>query len=153
VPHRETELLAHEVDACHLDETLMALERDGTRWPRAAAALLPLLRDRNHVRLETLPNGAYWAVQPNVGYSPQCRERVRESLAGLVPLTPLLLSGGPGNVYVRDLHARDTLLLKRYPNRPIFIVRRDSSAAGVTLRYQRASRDSLQQSWVWATQW
>ncbi|MFN2565257.1 MAG: hypothetical protein ABR499_09645 [Gemmatimonadaceae bacterium] len=153
VPHRETELLTHEVDACRLEEALMGLERTGTRWPRAAAALLPLLRDRNEVRLAQLPNGAFWPVQPNVGYSPQCRARVSESSSGIVPLAPLLLSGGPTNVYVRDLHARDTLLLKRYPDRPIFVVRRDSSAAGVTLRYHRAMRDSLQQSWAWASQW
>jgi hypothetical protein len=40
VPRRETELLTHEVDACRLEEALMSLERAGTRWPRAAAALL-----------------------------------------------------------------------------------------------------------------
>jgi len=153
VPRRETELLTHEVDACRLDEALMGLERAGTRWPRAAAALLPLLRDRDSVRIATLPNGSFWAVDPNVGYSPQCRERVSESAAGVVPLAPLLLSGGPTNVYARDLHARDSLLLKHYPNRPIFVVRRDSTAAGVTLRYHRASRDSLQGSWAWASQW
>ena len=153
VPHRETELLTHEVDACRLDEALTGLERAGTRWPRAAAALLPLLRDRDQVRLARLPNGAFWAVQPSAGYSPQCRERVAESSAGVVPLAPLLLSGGPTNIYVRDLHARDTLLLKRYSDRPVFVVRRDSSAAGVTLRYHRASRDSLQGSWAWSSQW
>jgi 4-amino-4-deoxy-L-arabinose transferase-like glycosyltransferase len=153
VPHRETELLTHEVDACRLEEALMVLEREGKRGAQATAALMPLLRDRGQVRLATLPNGAFWPVQSTVGYSPQCRERVRESSEGLVPLAPLLLSGGPSNVYVRDLHARDTLLLKRYPNRPIFVVRRDSSATGVTLRYHRASRDSLQQSWAWAAQW
>ena len=153
VPHRETELLTHEVDACRLEEALMVLEREGTRGAKATAALVPLLRDRDQVKLATLPNGAFWPVQSTVGYSPQCRERVRESAAGVVPLAPLLLSGGPTNVYVRDLHARDTLLLKRYPDRPVFVIRRDSSAAGVTLRYHRASRDSLQQSWAWASQW
>ena len=153
VPHRETELLTHEVDACRLDEAVQVLEREGTRGAKATAALTPLLRDRNYVKLATLPNGAFWPVQSSVGYSPQCRERVRESATGLVPLAPLLLSAGPTNVYVRDLHARDTLLLKQYPNRPIFVVRRDSTAAGVTLRYYRASRDSLLGSWAWAAQW
>jgi hypothetical protein len=153
VPHRETELLTHEVDACRLEEALMVLEREGTRGAKATAALMPLLRDRDQVKLATLANGAFWPVQSSVGYSPQCRERVRESSAGVVPLAPLLLSGGPTNVYVRDLHARDTLLLQRYPARPVFVVRRDSSTAGVTLRYHRASRDSLQQSWAWAAQW
>jgi hypothetical protein len=153
VPHRETELLAHEVDACRLEEAVMALERDGSRGPKATAALTPLLRDRDQVRLATLPNGASWPVQSSVGYSPQCRERVSQSSAGVVPLAPLLLSGGPTNVYVRDLHARDTLLLNRYPDRPIFVVRRDSTAAGVTLRYHRAVRDSLLRSWAWAAQW
>jgi 4-amino-4-deoxy-L-arabinose transferase-like glycosyltransferase len=153
VPHRETELLTHEVDACRLEESLLVLEREGTRGPNAVAALMPLLRDRDQVKLAMLPSGAFWPVQSSVGYSPQCRERVQESSAGLVPLAPLLLSGGPTNVYVRDLHARDSLLLKQYPNRPIFVVRRDSSAAGVTLRYHRASRDSLIGSWAWAAQW
>jgi hypothetical protein len=153
VPHRETELLTHEVDACRLEEAVLVLEREGRRGPDAVAALTPLLRDRDQVKLATLPSGAFWPVQPSVGYSPQCRERVQESSVGLVPLAPLLLSGGPTNVYVRDLHARDSLLLKQYPNRPIFVVRRDSSVAGVTLRYHRASRDSLIGSWAWAAQW
>ena len=153
VPHRETERLTHEVDACRLEEAVLVLEREGTRGPNAVAALMPLLRDRAQVKLATLPSGAFWPVQPSVGYSPQCRERVQESSAGLVPLAPLLLSGGPTNIYVRDLHARDSLLLKQYPNRPIFVVRRDSSAAGVTLRYHRAARDSLIGSWAWAAQW
>jgi hypothetical protein len=153
VPHRETELLTHEVDACRLDEALTVLEREGTRGAKATDALTPLLRDRAEVKRARLPNGAFWPVQSSVGYSPQCRERVRESSEGVVPLAPLLLSGGPTNVYVRDLHARDTVLLRHYPSRPIFVVRRDSSAAGVTLRYHRASRDSLLGSWAWATQW
>jgi hypothetical protein len=153
VPHRETELLTHEVDACRLEEAVTVLEREDTRGPSATAALMPLLRDRDQVKLATLPNGAFWPVQSSVGYSPVCRERVRESSTGIVPLAPLLLSGGPTNLYVRDLHARDTVLLNRYPNRPIFVVRRDSTAAGVTLRYHRALRDSLLTSWAWATQW
>ncbi len=153
VPHRETELLTHEVDACRLDEAILVLEREGTRGAKATAALVPLLRDRDQVKLVGLPSGAFWAVQSSAGYSPQCRERVRESSAGIVPLAPLLLSGGSTNVYVRDLHARDSVLLRRYPNRPMFVVRRDSSAAGITLRYHRASRDSLLSSWAWASQW
>jgi hypothetical protein len=153
VPHRETELLTHEVDACRLDEALQVLEREGTRGARATASLMPLLRDRNQVKLATLPNGAFWPVQSSVGYSPQCRERVRESGNGVVPLAPLLLAGSPTNVYARDLHARNSVLLQRYPNRQIFVVRRDSTAGGITLRYHRASRDSLLGSWAWATQW
>lgn len=153
VPHRETEQLTHEVDACRLEEAVLALERQGARGSSAVAALMPLLRDRGQVKLLTLPSGAFLPVQAGVEYSPQCRERVQESSAGVVPLAPLLLSGGRSNVYVRDLHARDSVLLKQYPNRPIFIVRRDSSTAGVTLRYHRASRDSLIGSWAWATQW
>jgi hypothetical protein len=78
---------------------------------------------------------------------------VSESASGIVPLAPLLLSGSSSNIYARDLHARDTLLLKHYPNRPVFVVRRDSTPAGITLRYHRASRDSLQGSWAWASQW
>jgi hypothetical protein len=132
---------------------MLALERDGASGPKAVAALMPLLADRDRVKLAKLPSGAFWPVQPDVGYSPQCRERVHESSAGIIPLAPLLLSGGPSNIYVRDLHARDSLLLKRYPDRPIFVVRRDSSAAGITLRYHRASRDSLLGSWAWAAQW
>jgi hypothetical protein len=153
VPHREAELLTHEVDACRLEEAVMSIERGNARGPKATAALMPLLRDRDEVKLMTLANGAFWPVQSGIGYSPQCRERVTQSSAGVVPLAPLLLSGSPSNVYVRDLHARDTLLLKQYPDRPVFVVRRDSSAAGATLRYHRASRDSLLGSWAWASQW
>jgi hypothetical protein len=64
----------------------------------------------------------------------------------VVPLAPLLVLDD-GNVYARDLHARDTLLLAAYPNRPIYALRATSTAADAVPVFVPVSRDSLHRAW------
>ena len=51
-------------------------------------------------------------------------------------------------MYARDLHARDTVLLKRYPSRAVYLVRPPSDAEGVLPRFWPLSRDSLRAAWA-----
>jgi hypothetical protein len=57
-------------------------------------------------------------------------------------LAPLLLARD-GNVYVRDLHERNALLAREYPNRALFLLRPPSSGAGAAPVFHPLSRDSL----------
>jgi hypothetical protein len=75
--------------------------------------------------------------------------RVEETAAGITPLAPLLAVGGPSdrNIYVRDLHARDSLLLAEYPDRPIFLLRPATAAPSAMPAFSPVSRDSLVAEW------
>ena len=51
------------------------------------------------------------------------------------------------NIYARDLHARDTLLLAAYPNRPIYLLRPASAAPSAMPAFFPVSKDSLTAAW------
>jgi hypothetical protein len=63
-----------------------------------------------------------------------------------LPLAPLLVLND-GNVYARDLQARDTLVLAAYPDRPVFALRAASPAAHAIPVFIPISRDSLARAW------
>jgi hypothetical protein len=50
-------------------------------------------------------------------------------------------------VYARDLHGRDTLLVRAYPERPIFLLKPATEAIGEPPRFYPVSRDSLERAW------
>ena len=154
-PHVET--LYRAVDVCRLDSATTALEsaanRDGTRdAPKADPypQLAPLLADSARVEGRRLGPGANAHVQIGATYSAHCMRRVAETAAGITPLAPLLAVGGPSdrNIYARDLHARDTLLLAAYPDRRIFLLRPSSAAPSAMPAYFPVSRDSLAAAWL-----
>jgi hypothetical protein len=51
-------------------------------------------------------------------------------------------------VYARDLHARDSVLLSRYPSRSVYLVRPPSDGDGALPRFWPISRDSLRADWA-----
>jgi hypothetical protein len=61
---------------------------------------------------------------------------------------PFLVAGGEHIVYARDLHARDTMLLSRYPTRSVYLVRPPSDSEGVLPEFWPLSRDSLRAAWA-----
>ncbi|MGD0484644.1 MAG: hypothetical protein ABSB58_08305, partial [Gemmatimonadales bacterium] len=84
---------------------------------------------------------------PGTRYPPECAAKVLEDREGFTLYTPLILATYSGNVYVRDLHAGDTLALAMYPGRPIYLVRPAGPAERSTPRFYPVSRDSLAQAW------
>ena len=92
--------------------------------------------------------GVRLRIQRDYVYSAHCRRRVAETAAGTTPLVPLqAVAFSDGNVYARDLHARDLLLLAAYPSRPIYLVHPTSEAAGAPPAFYPVSRDSLTRAW------
>jgi hypothetical protein len=85
-------------------------------------ALLPLLADSARVDRTLVGPGISVAMQRGYVPAPVCLSRVREMLEGITPLAPMLTLND-GNVYVRDLHERDTLVSAMYPGRPIYFLR------------------------------
>jgi len=140
------ESIYRSVDACRLDAALSALETHPEGGAQATATLQGLTGDSARITPVQLAPGANVRIDSTYRYSQRCRTRIAESRAGVLPLAPLLVLDD-GNVYARDLHARDTLLLAAYPTRPVFALRAASPAAKAVPVFVPVSRDSLTRAW------
>ncbi len=150
ISHPDAELFYRWVNACRLDSALAALEQAGGRGspvPDATAELWPLLADSLHVSTVALTNGSRLRVDSRVGYSGRCSARLAETQAGVLPLSPYTLFPKDGNVYARDLHERDTLLLAAYPKRSVFLLRPETPDHAAMPRIYPVSVDSLRRAW------
>ncbi len=147
ITHTEAELLYRGIDTCVLDEGVAELEQRGVRGSGAFEALRPLLRDSARVVKTEYSTDITERVLPGLPYPPRCTQRLREDSTGFTLLGPVLVMQPGGNVYARDLHARDTLLIRQYPDRPLFLLRREGGAIGAPLVALPLSRDSLERAW------
>jgi hypothetical protein len=148
VPHAESQALYHSVDACALERGIDSLEHAGVRGDEARAALLPLLADSLRVVKSPFSADSTERVLPGSSYGPRCVRRIKEDHAGFTVFLPFLVADGERVLYARDLHARDSVLLARYPSRSIFLVRPPSDSEGASPRFWPISRDSLLADWA-----
>lgn len=148
VARSETELLYRNIDTCQLEQAIRQLERDGDRDHRALEILEPLLRDSARVVKSELSPDRTERMVAGMPYPPLCTRRIAEDRNGFTLLAPLLAMDGGTNIYARDLHARDTLLLAQYPGRPIYLLSPTSNAIGAPLQLTRLPLDSLRREWL-----
>lgn len=143
----EAEWLYRSVDVCELDGGVTQAEQRGLKGPAALAALRPLTADS--IRLVATPFSADFSERylPGTRYPPACAAKVREDREGFTLYTPLILALYGGNVYVRDLHAQDTVALRMFPGRPIYLVQPAAASERSTPRFYPVSRDSLARAW------
>jgi hypothetical protein len=135
------------VDACLLENAIADAETAGRRGPAALAILTPLLRDSARVVRSPFSVDDSEGYLPGAAYGGRCAARLAEDSAGYTLYTPLLLAQRGGNVYARDLHARDTVLVRMYPDRPVFLLRRASATVDAPIRFYPVRRDSLAEAW------
>ena len=147
VPRSEAELLYGKVDACVLEQRLSALERAGTRDTAALAALLPVLNDSARTVKSPYSLNVTERYLPGAVYTPTCIQRLAEDQAGFTLLAPLLYRDWGTNVYARDMHERNMALVRRYPNRPVYLLRPSTNATGVMPELYPLRRDSLHAAW------
>ena len=147
VPRSEAQLLFLNVDACSLEQAVERLENGTSRGEAAFQALRPLLADSARLIASPLSPDSKEQVLPGSRYSARCIARIKEDRSGFTLFTPLLLAHGGGNVYARDLHGRDTLLLRYYPNRKLYLLKPASTKVGEPPRFYPLSRDSLEEAW------
>ncbi len=147
VPRSETETLYRAVDSCQLEEMISSLEHAGIRGAAATASLGALVGDSARVVETTLSPDKTERVLPGTRYPPDCVRRILEDRAGYTFFTPLLASGFGPNLYARDLHGRDSVLLAEHPARPVYLLRATSSQVGAPLRLYPLSRDSARADW------
>jgi hypothetical protein len=147
VPRSETELLYGKVDACVLEQGIGAAERSGIRDSAALSALVPLLVDSARVVKSPFSPDITERYVPGTAYTPTCVERVSDDRVGFTLLAPLLYADWGSNVYARDMHERNLALVRRYPNRPVYLLRPRSNATGAVPELFPLRRDSLQAAW------
>ncbi len=147
VSRTDAERLYRYVDTCVLHERLLELEAGDLRSEAAVQALTPLMRDSARVVLSDVSPDRTERMLPGSSYSAECTARVMDDRAGFTSVTPLLLATGGGNVYARDLHARNLVLLRAFPDRPVFLLRPAGFAEGLPPTFVALRRDSLETVW------
>ncbi len=147
VSRTQAELLYGSSDRCRLELAVERAEQAGLTGATAFEAMLPVVSDS--VRLVRAPFSIDPTAKllPNSTYTQVCLERIRDEQAGFTVTLPLLLADKADNIYARDLHRRDTLLLREYPDREVFLLKPPSTELGAEPVFTALSRDSLWRSW------
>jgi hypothetical protein len=137
-----TETIYRTTDACVLEGAITALEARGARGADAERALAARTADSAALVRSPFSPDVTEMYRPGTRYTGRCAQRVLEDRQGTQHHPPLTLTRDD-NIYVRDLHGRDTLILARYPDRPVWLMRR--SGVEVTARplYFPVHRESL----------
>jgi hypothetical protein len=80
-------------------------------------------------------------------YAPVCVQRITEDRLGFTLLAPLLYRDWGSNVYARDMHERNLALVRRYPDRPVFLLRPRDNNTGSPPELFPLRQDSLMTAW------
>lgn len=131
-----TEALYRSIDACVLEERMRRLEADGVRGDAALARLTPLMADSARLIPSDLSPDFTEKRLPGLGYTPTCIARIEDDRRGYLLYAPWRLVED-GNVYARWMPGREAELRAIYPDRPVFLVRRASSAVDAPLVWER----------------
>lgn len=143
----DAEFFYHHVDACRLSLALDSLAREGVRDTAAGRALRAIVADSSLLIPSPFSPDQSELFQPGSRYPRTCVRRIGEDRQGFTIFAPLLLAGDD-NIWARDLHAHDTLLLQRFPDRPIWLLRPADTLTGSPPRFTRVTRDSLRRAWA-----
>ena len=147
VPRSETELLYGRVDACALEQRIGVLERSAVRDTAAFRALAPLLADSARIVKSPFSLDVTERYLPGSAYAPVCVQRVAEDRLGFTLLAPMLYADWGTNLYARDMHDRNLALVRRYPDRPLFLLRPPTNDVGAALQLFPLSPDSVRAAW------
>ncbi len=147
VSRNATETFYRKTDACALDREMRAIERDGVFGAAAEARLAPLMADSARLVKSTLSTDPTEKQLPGSRYDRECVARINDDREGFALMVPLLLEHGSGNVYARDLQARDSLLFGEYPDRPVYQLIRRGSDVDAPFVWRPLRRDSLLTAW------
>ncbi len=142
----ETEHIYRSTDACELDSVITAVEQDHGDTAEVERRLRPLVADSARlVVIHDLPDTTVRFL-PGSTLRPECVRRLMEDRGGFTVYPPLLLARGDSNLYLRDLHADDSVLLREFPRRPLWLLTEDPKVGG-GLRFSRVSPDSMAREW------
>jgi hypothetical protein len=144
----QAELLYWKVDACALQGAVDRAVADGSRGEAAFEAFRPLFQDSARVIGSRLSADTTERMLVGAHYSAKCVRRVLEDRTGFTLYTPMMASDGGSNIYGKDLHSRDSLLIARYPDRKVYLLKPPSDSIGATPRFNPVSLDSARAAWA-----
>jgi hypothetical protein len=133
-------------DACRVQTAIAATERDRSGAGGLRARLAAFRGDSAHLMINGMMRDTTVRVAPGATWTPGCLRRLVEDSAGFAVFPSVMLAHGGGNVYLRDLHARDTVLLAQMRRHPVWLLTQAPEIGG-QLRFQRVSLDSMQADW------
>jgi hypothetical protein len=143
-----TESVYRKTDSCHLDHEIELLELQRLRGSAAEDRLAALVqRDSAFVVKSDLTPDPTERVRPGARYDVICLQRIMDDRAGFLHYAPLRLVTTGNNIYARDLHSRDALLLEEFPERPVYLLRRSGTRVDAPLVFVPLNRDSLYTAW------
>jgi len=145
VSRSDAEALYLNVDACRLEEAVGSAERANSS--ASFATFAPLLADSALLVPSTVSPDVTERMLPGARYSSRCLARIADDQAGFTLLAPLLAKDVGTNIYARDLHERDSLLIRDYPTRPVYLLRSAGPESDAPLELIELKRDSLLSSW------
>jgi 4-amino-4-deoxy-L-arabinose transferase-like glycosyltransferase len=147
VTRMDAEHIYRTNDACQMQTAIRETEADGSGATGLQHRLAAHRSDS--AKLVTVPDLPDTTVRfvPGALLTERCVRRIAEDRAGFTMYPPFLLARGNGNIYLRDLHARDSLLLKQYAGRDIWLVTREPRV-GSPFRFEKVSRDSMLADWA-----
>jgi hypothetical protein len=146
VSRTDAEHLYRTNDACRLELLLADAERTHGGAAGLERSLAPYRGDSAHVAGDHMLPDTTVRFVPGGPRAPICGRRFNEDRVGFTLYTPLLLAHGGGNLYVRDLHALDSLVLDRHPGAPVWLLTK-APPIGSPLEFERVSLDSMRREW------
>lgn len=147
VPRSEAERQYRKSDACAMEQSLDRIEREGLRGAAAVQALAPLYRDSARLVASPFTTDPTNRMLPGSRYTAACLARLRQDQEGFTILLPLLLAGRNDVIYARDMQGRDSLILREYPDRAVYLARPPSTDVGAAPKFYPLQRDSLLAAW------
>jgi hypothetical protein len=137
--------LIYDIDTCVLEGVVDSLERNGARGKRAEMRLLAV-RDSSRAAKSSAARGVSQPLPADTALLDRCRRRQSDNTRGTALFLPMLAARGP-NVYARDLHGRDSLLVKQYPERAVYLLAPVNADAGAAWRFYPVKLDSAWAAW------
>ncbi len=146
LPRIEAERVYRTTDACQLDAALMAVERAGGNAAELRRRVAPLQADSSRLTGLRVSPDTTLHLRAGSTIGSRCLRRIIEDGSGFTIFSPLVLVRGEDNLYLRDLHARDSIAIQAHPGRPLFLYTRATSASSIP-RFVPLSLDSMRASW------
>lgn len=147
VSRPDAESIYRSADICGLERELTRAERERIDVPELNRRLAPLRADSARLIALQISPDTTPRVAPGSVLRDRCLRRLLEDRAGFTLFPPLLLARGDGNIYLRDLHARDSLALKAHPGRPVWLLIKPQ-IPGAAVKFLPVDRDSMQREWA-----
>lgn len=123
ISRSDAEVLYRNADACKLELTLEAIEREGVRGAEARARLVLLRADSARlVKSDRSPDYTE-RMLPGHPYAALCEARIASDQAGFSHYAPFRLVRD-SNVYARWLPGREEEIAAAFPGRPVYLLQR-----------------------------